>query len=489
MSRTAAPTRDPRWLALIVLCAGVLMNILDQTIVGVALPSIQGELSFSQASLAWVVNAYLIAFGGLLLLAGRLGDRVGRKRVFMAGLAVFTAASLLCGLSTSRELLIAARFVQGVGGAMTSAVVLGVIVTLFPEPRERARAIGFFSFVAATGGSIGLLAGGVLTQALSWHWIFLVNVPIGISVALLAARVLETDRGIGLGEGADVAGAVLVTAALMLGVFTIVEVPGRGWGSPATVAGAAVSIGLLAAFVRRQATATNPIVPLRVFRSRIVSGANLVQALMMAGHFGFFFLGTLYLQRVLTYNPTRIGLAFLPVALAIGTFSLGVSPRLSTRFGARSVLLPGLALTVLGLLLLSRVPVEGQYVSDLLPVMLLVGVGGGLSFPSLASLAMSGATARDSGLASGLLNTTQQVGGALGLAILATLSTARTDQLLADGERVASALTGGYQLAFAIGAGLLAVALLLAATVLKISAATEVHGVSSSRNELDSEAV
>ncbi|HEY3111871.1 MAG TPA: DHA2 family efflux MFS transporter permease subunit [Chloroflexota bacterium] len=471
MTQTAEATRDRRWLALIALCAGMLMNILDQTIVNVALPSIQADLGFSQASLAWVVNAYLIAFGGLLLLAGRLGDLIGRKRVFMAGLAVFTTASLLCGLSTSQEMLIAARFVQGVGGALTSAVILGVIVTMFPAPPERARAIGIYSFVAATGGSIGLLAGGTLTAALSWHWIFLVNLPVGIAAALMAARVLEADRGIGLAEGADAAGALLVTAALMLGVYTIVEVPERGWASAQTLGGGGLSAALLGAFVWRQATATNPLLPLRVFRSRTLSGANLVQALMVAGMFGFFFLGTLYLQRVLAYNPTQIGLAFMPVALAIGALSLGVSARLTTRFGARAVLLPGLALLVIGLSLLSRVPVAGGYVADLLPVMLLLGFGAGLSFPALTSLAMSAATPRDSGLVSGLFNTTAQVGGALGLAALATLSTARTGRLLAEGESAASALTGGYQLAFAIGAGLLAAAIVLAATLLKTPAA------------------
>jgi EmrB/QacA subfamily drug resistance transporter len=461
-----------RWIALVVLCAGMLMIILDQTVVNVALPSIRSDLGFSQSSLAWVVNAYLIAFGGLLLLAGRLGDLVGRKRIFLTGLAVFTAASLLCGLSWSQEMLIVARFVQGVGGAMTSAVILGMIVTMFPEARERAKAIGVYSFTAAAGGSIGLLAGGVLTQAINWHWIFFVNLPIGIASAILAVRLLKSDRGIGLGEGADVAGAVLVTAALMLGVYTIVGAADHGWSSGHTLGLGAVAIALLAAFVLRQARADKPLLPLRMFRSRTVSGANLIQALMVAGLFGMFFLGALYLQRILRYGAVDVGLAFLPVAVAIGTLSLGFSARLSSRFGARAVLLSGLALILAGLALLTRAPVDGGYVVDLLPTMLLLGIGAGLSFPALMMLAMSDATPNDSGLASGLVNTTAQVGGALGLAILATFATSRTGRLLADGQSTASALTGGYHLAFGIAAGLVVAAIVLAVTVLRPAAAT-----------------
>jgi EmrB/QacA subfamily drug resistance transporter len=471
MLRTLRPPSDARWLALIVLCVGMLMIILDQTIVNVALPSIQHDLGFTQSSLAWVVNAYLIPFGGLLLLAGRLGDLIGRKRVLVSGLVVFTAASLVCGLSASQEVLIAARFVQGVGGAMASALILGMIVTLFPEPREQARAIGVFSFVAAAGGSIGLLAGGVLTQVISWHWIFFVNLPIGIAAVLLGARLLESERGIGLGEGADVPGALLITAALMLGVYTIVgEAAEHGWGAARTLGLAAVSVVLLGAFVVRQVTAVKPLLPLRIFRSRNISGANLIQALMVAGLFGMFFMGTLYLQRVLGYDAMQVGFAFLPVALAIGTLSVDFSARLTTRFGARAVLLSGLTLILAGLALFTRVPVDGQYMADILPSMLLMGIGAGLSFPALMTLAMSGVTARDAGLASGLVSTTAQVGGALGLAVLATLSTARTNVLLADGESMAVALTSGYQLAFAIGAALAIAAIVVATTVLRAAA-------------------
>jgi len=456
-----------RRIALVVLCAGMLMIILDATIVNVALPSIQSDLRFSQSSLAWVVNAYLIAFGGLLLLAGRLGDLIGRKRIFMIGLAVFTSASLLCGLAQSQSMLIVARFVQGAGGAMTSAVILGMIVTMFQRPAERARAIGVYSFVASAGGSIGLLAGGALTQAINWHWIFFVNLPIGIATGLVAARLLDREQGIGFERGADVPGALLIVSALMLGVYTIVGAGAHGPGSQQTLGLGVVAAALLIAFVARQARTPQPLVPLRIFRSRVVAAANLVQALMFAGMFGMFFLGALYLQRVLGYDAFQVGLAFLPVAVAIGALSLGFSPRLITRFGARQTLLPGLVLIVVGLLLFMRVGVDADYMSGIVPVMLLLGVGAGLSFPSLMTLAMSGVAPSDSGLASGLVNTTQQVGGALGLAVIATLSTTRTNGLLADGASTASALTGGYHLAFGIGAGLVAAGVVLAATLLR----------------------
>src|SRR5437867_4341203 len=392
-----------RWITLVVLCVGVLMIILDATVVNVALPSIQSDLGFSQSNLAWVVNAYLIAFGGLLLLAGRLGDLVGRRRIFLIGLAIFTAASLLCGLAQSQEVLIGARFVQGVGGAMTSAVILGVIVTMFPEPEEQARAIGIYSFVAAAGASIGLLLGGVITQAINWHWIFFVNLPIGLTTAFLAIRLVDGDEGIGLGRGADVFGAALLVSALMLGVYTIVEASNYGWGSAHTLGLGAVAAGLLAAFVLREARARTPLVPLRIFRSRNMAGANLIQALMVAGMFGMFFLGAIYMQRVLGYDALQVGLAFLPVAVIIGVLSLGFSARLNLRFGARATLLPGLALIVAGLLLFARAPVNASYVSDILPVMVLLGVGAGLCFPSLMTLAMASATPSASGLASGLV--------------------------------------------------------------------------------------
>jgi EmrB/QacA subfamily drug resistance transporter len=453
-----------RWVALYVLCAGMLMIVLDVTIVNVALPSIQVDLGFSTSDLAWVVNAYLIAFGGLLLLAGRIGDLLGRRKVFLAGVAVFTGASLACGLAQSQWLLVSARFIQGIGGAMTSAVILGMIVTMFPEPRERAKAIGVYAFVASAGGSIGLLAGGVLTQSLDWHWIFFVNVPIGIATVTVAARLLEPDAGIGFGEGADVPGAVLVTAALMLGVYAIVgPAAEHGWGAPRTLELLGASLALLAAFLVREASARSPLVPLRMLRSRNLAVANAVQILSVPAMFGMFFLGALYMRRVLGYDALQIGLAFLPVSVTMGMLSIGYSERLVTRFGARNTMLPGLALVAAGLALFARAPVHSRYLADLLPAMLALGVGAGVCFPALMTLAMSGAGPHDAGLASGLVNTAAQVGGALGLAVLATLSSSHTRALLAGGHSSADALTGGYRLAFWIAVALALAGVLVAA--------------------------
>jgi len=442
----------------------MLIIVLDATIVNVALPSIRSDLRFSQSSLAWVVNAYLIAFGGVLLLAGRLGDLLGRRRVFIAGIALFTAASLVCGLSLGQEMLVAARFIQGVGGALTSAVILGMVVTMFSEPRERARAIGIYSFVAAAGASIGLLAGGVLTQALNWHWIFFVNIPIGIATVFFALRLLGSDRGIGLGKGADLIGAFLVTAALLVAVYAIIRTTDFGWGSAHTIGFGAAAIVLLIAFAVYESRAANPLVTLRIFRSRNVFGANVVLSLIFAALFGMFFLGSLYFQRVLGYDPLGIGLGFLPFSLSIAILSLASGPLL-TRFGARAVLLPSLALMGLGLASFARVPVEADYAVDVLPAILPLGVGFGLAFPSLMALGMSGATEHDSGLTSGLLMTTEQVGGALGLSVLASLSASQTNGLLAASVAEPAALTNGYRLSFAIGAVLVLVALVVAGTL------------------------
>src|SRR5687767_6382356 len=358
MEHVTPDTSDDRrrWLALYVLCGGMLMIVLDATIVNVALPSIKDDLGFSQSNLAWVVNAYLIAFGGLLLLAGRIGDLIGQRRVFLIGLAVFTVASLLCATAQSQTMLIGARFVQGAGGAIASAVILGMIVTMFPEPREQAKAIGVYSFVASAGASIGLLAGGILTEAINWHWIFFINVPIGIATALFAVRVVEDRSGIGLKEGADVPGAVLLTGGLMLGVYTLLEAGEQGLGSPQTLGLGAASIALLAAFVARQARIDNPLMPLRLFRSRNVAGANIVMALLVVGFFGMFFLGALYLQGVLGYSPLEVGLAFLPSCLVMGTLSLGFAERLIMGIGPRAALLAGLVLAGAGLVLFARSP-------------------------------------------------------------------------------------------------------------------------------------
>ncbi|MDQ3675886.1 MAG: MFS transporter [Actinomycetota bacterium] len=465
---TAETTNDPRrWIALYVLCAGVLMIVIDATIVNVALPSIQDDLGFSQNSLAWVVNAYLIAFGGLLLLAGRMGDLIGQRRVFLIGLGIFTVASLLCAVAQSQGLLIGARFVQGVGGALASAVILGMIVTMFPQPREQAKAIGIYAFVASAGGSIGLLAGGALTEAINWHWIFFVNIPIGIATAVLATRLVDDHQGIGLKSGADIPGAVLLTAGLMLGVYTILDVHDQGWASGQTLGLGAVSIALLAAFVARQARISRPLMPLRLFRSRNVSGANAVMALLVVGMFGMFFLGALYLQRILGYGALDVGLAFLPATLVMGTMSLRLSEPVTMRYGPRSVLIASLVFMGGGMLLFARTPLDGSYLIDILPPMVLIGLGAGLGFPALMTLSMSGATPTDAGLASGLVNTSVQVGGAIGLAMLATLATERSDGLLADGESTASALNSGYHFAYLIGAALVVVAIVVAVSVLR----------------------
>jgi EmrB/QacA subfamily drug resistance transporter len=458
---------DRRWPALIVLCTGMLMIILDSTIVNVALPSIQTDLHFTESSLAWVVNAYLITFGGLLLLAGRLGDLIGRRTIFLAGLAVFTVASLICGTAQSQEALVIARFAQGAGGALTASVILGIIVTMFPREEEQAKAIGVFSFVASAGASIGLLAGGVLTQAIDWHWIFFVNVPIGIATAVLALRLVERDRGIGLEKGTDAPGALLVTGALMLGVYTILKAGDYGWGSARTLGFAAITAALLAGFVARESRAAHPLVPLHIFRSRNVSGANAVQMLAVAGMFGMFFLAVLYMQRVLGYSAVATGFAFLPVSGLIGLLSLGFSARLSLRYGAKVIVVPGIVLMTAGLALLTRVPVNGSYVTDLLPSMVLLGTGAGLFFPSITTIAMSGVQPHEAGLASGLLNQSMQVGGSIGLAVLATLSTTHTNTLLAQATSTDAALTSGYKLAFVIAAVLTGAAATLAAGVLR----------------------
>jgi EmrB/QacA subfamily drug resistance transporter len=465
-SSSTTPDRT-RWMALYVLCVGVLMIVLDATIVNVALPSIQADLGFSQSSLAWVVNAYLIAFGGLLLLAGRLGDLIGRRRVFLIGLAIFSAASLLCATAQSQEMLIGARFIQGAGGALTSAVVLGMIVTMFPEPRDQAKAIGVYGFVASAGGSIGLLAGGVLTDLINWHWIFFVNVPVGIVTAVLALRLIEPGESLGVRHGADIPGAALLTGGLMLGVYTILQVEQQGWGSARTLTLGAVAVAAIAAFVVRQGRIDSPLMPLRLFRSRNVSGANAVQGLLVVGMFGMFFLGALYLQQVLGYDALQVGLAFLPSTIVMGAMSLRYSGPLAERFGMGRTVLASIGLIGAGMLLFARTPVDGSYLTDILPAMILVGAGAGLGFPGLMTFAMSGVAPQDAGLASGLVNTSVQVGGAVGLAVLATLATERTGSLVAEGAAHAAALNSGFHLAYLIGAGVLVAAAVVALGTLR----------------------
>ncbi|GAA4130330.1 MFS transporter [Actinomadura keratinilytica] len=462
----AAPASRRRRYALAVLCAASLMIILDGSIVTVALPAIQADLGFSPSGLTWTVNAYMIAFGGLLLLAGRLGDLAGRRRVLLAGLGVFTAASVLCGSAVTPAMLVAARFAQGAGGALASAVSLGIIVTLFTDPGERGRAIGAFAFTGATGAVLGQVLGGLLTDGLGWNWVFFINVPIGAAAIIGVVRLLPDDPGLGLRRGADVLGGVLVTAGSMLTVYTIVQIERSGWASARTLGLAAGAAVLLAAFVARQATAAAPLLPLRTLRVRNVWGANLVQLLTIAAMFGFQILIALHMQQVRGYSATETGLAMLPAAIIIGGLSLGVSARLIGRFGERTVLLAGLVPVLVGYAGLTRLPADGPYAVRLLPVMVLVG-GFGLALPALTGLGMSGARDDDAGAVSGLFHTTQQIGAALGVAALSTFVAARADHLRAGGLAEAPALTGGHRLAFTVGTGLLVAAIATALLVLR----------------------
>jgi EmrB/QacA subfamily drug resistance transporter len=455
-----------RWLALYTLCAGMLMIVLDATIVNVALPTIAGDLSFSPDGLSWVVNAYLIAFGGLLLLAGRMGDLLGQRRVFLAGLAVFVTSSAACAAALNPTMLVVARLAQGAGGALTSAVVLGMIVSLFPEPAERAKAFGVYGFVASAGGSIGLLAGGVLTSALDWRWIFLINLPVGVVTAVCTLRYVDSEVPDSSGRRADVPSAVLLTSGLMLGVYTIVEVAAHSATTTQTTG--AVAIALLVAFVVRQTRVAEPLLPLRLFRSRSVTGANVVQALLVVGMFGTFFLGSLYLQNVRGYGPFQIGLAFLPSTLVMGVMSLWLAAAVTQRIGAYRTLLLSLVVLTAGLTLFARVPADGgSYAVDLAPALILTGFGAGLGFPALTGWAMSAATPADSGVASGLYNTTVQVAGAIGLAVLSSLANQRTHALQSTGSSTASALTGGYHEAFLVAAVAAALAAVVAVVVLR----------------------
>jgi EmrB/QacA subfamily drug resistance transporter len=441
-----------RWLALVVLCCGDLMIVLDVTIVGVALPSIKEDLGFSEASLAWVVNAYLLTFGGFLLLGGRLGDLFGHRRLFLIGIALFTLASLACGLAGSQAFLVGARAVQGLGGAIVSAVALSLIVTLFTEPAERAKAMGVFGFVAAGGGSIGVLLGGILTDALDWHWIFLVNLPIGVAVFALCIFLLPGSRGQETPGRLDVAGAVTVTASLMLAVYAIVNGNEEGWTSARTIGVLSAAAVLLAIFLSVEARVRSPLVPLGLFRLRNIAVSNVVGVLWAAAMFAWFFLSALYLQLVLGYSPLEVGLAFLPANLIMATFSLGLSAKIVLRFGIRAPLGLGLALAGAGLVLFARAPVDGNFAVDVLPSMILLGFGAGMAFNPVLLAAMSDVEQSEAGLASGIVNTSFMMGGALGLAILASAADARTETLLDSGDGMLAALTGGYHVAFIIGA-------------------------------------
>jgi EmrB/QacA subfamily drug resistance transporter len=459
---------------LYVLCLGSLMIVLDATIVNVALPSIREDLGFSETSLAWVVNAYLLTYGGLLLLGGRLGDLFGHRRLFLYGITLFTVASLACGLATTQGFLVGARAVQGVGGAIASAVSLSLIMTLFTEPIERAKAMGVFGFVAAGGGSVGVLLGGVLTDSLDWHWIFLVNVPIGVLVGALCMRLLPAAAGTATGR-VDVAGAVTVTASLMLATYAIVNGNQEGWTSAQTLGLLGAAAALLAVFLAIEARVSAPLVPLRLFRLRNVASANVVGVLWAAAMFAWFFLSALYLQLVLGYSPLEVGLAFLPSTLIMGAFSLGLSAKLVMRFGIRPPLATGLSLATVGLLLFTRAPVDGSFVTDVLPSMILLGFGAGMAFNPLLLAAMNDVDTSEAGLASGLVNTSFMMGGALGLAILASLADSRTDSLRDSGEGALEALTGGYHTAFLVGAIFAGTAAAIGVAFLRAEAPAQEH--------------
>jgi EmrB/QacA subfamily drug resistance transporter len=473
MSELAETRR--RWLALYVLCLGSLMIVLDVTIVNVALPSIRQDLGFSETSLAWVVNAYLLTYGGFLLLGGRLGDLFGHRRLFIGGIALFTIASLACGLATTQWWLVAARAVQGLGGATASAVGLSLMMTLFTEPADRAKAMGIFGFVAAGGGSIGVLLGGVLTDSLDWHWIFLVNLPIGIVVCLLTLRLLPAARGAQKGR-LDVAGAITVTAALIIAVYAIVNGNQAGWRSAQTLGllgGAAV---LLLSFLAVESRARMPLVPLALFRLRNLATANVVGVLWAAAMFAWFFLSALYLQLVLGYSPLKVGLAFLPSNLIMGAFSLGLSAKLVIRYGIRTPLATGLLLAAAGLALFARAPVGGGFAVDVLPSMILLGFGAGMALNPVLLAAMNDVDQSEAGLASGIVNTSFMMGGALGLAALASVAASRTHTLLHEGVTQVGALTGGYHVAFVIGGAFAAIGAVLAATLLRVGESTEPVG-------------
>jgi EmrB/QacA subfamily drug resistance transporter len=458
-----------RWIALIVVCLAMLMNALDGSIVNVALPSIQRDLGFTQSSLTWVIDAYLITFGSFLLMAGRLGDLVGRKRVFLFGVALFTASSAVCGFATSQSMLIAGRFVQGAGGAMSASVILAIIITEFPEKSERARAMSAYIFVAVGGGAVGLVVGGIISQTINWHWIFFINLPIGVATFILGRALIEENVGLGIRNGVDVAGSVLVTVALMTGIYAIVTATQYGWLALHTLALAGATVVMLAGFLFLESRIRNPIVPLRILRLRSLMGTSVIRAFLATGMFSTFFLGALYLERVLHYDPLKTGLAFLPITLMVAGLSTGITARLVERFGARGVLVVGMLSMGIGLLLLADAGEHARYLTDIFPSFVLVGLGAGTAFVPLLTIAMAEIPKDDAGLGSGIVNVSQQMSAAIGLAVLGTLATDRSNSLAASGHAVARALTSGYQLAFIVAAACVFTGLLSSFVILRAS--------------------
>ncbi|GAA5214979.1 MFS transporter [Streptomyces thinghirensis] len=467
MSLPAQPSSGNRWLAFAVLCTMQLMVVVDISIVTVSLRSIQSDLGFAEARLAWITNAYTIGFGGLLLLSGRLGDLIGRKRMFVTGLALFTVASALCGASQNQEMLIAMRFLQGAGAAMAYAVIMGIIFTIFSNPAELGKAMGISGFGQAAGASIGILAGGLLTDGVNWHWVFYINVPIGLIALVIAIRSVPSDRGLGLDKGADFVGAALVTGGMMLAVYTIATVAENGWASAHTIGFGLGSLVLLAGFVARAATAAQPLVPLGIFRSRNLSGANAVHFLMVGGTMSFNILIALYMQEVAGYSPAETGFAYLPLAVAAGACSVALSARFNMRFGLRNVIVGSLAMVVVGLLLALRAPTDPHYVLDILPTAVLLGAGSGLAMPAVIMMSMQVRSPSEAGLASGLAGSAGTIGDSLGIAALTAIAAAHTQSALADGAGGKPALADGFQLSFGIAAALVAAAILVALAVLR----------------------
>ncbi|HXX90919.1 MAG TPA: MFS transporter [Acidimicrobiales bacterium] len=464
---TRAPGDRRRWVALVVVCLAMFMNALDGSIVNVALPAIQRSLHFSQSSLTWVVDAYLISFGSFLLMAGRLGDLIGRKRVFLTGVSLFTIASVACGSATTQGMLVGARFAQGIGGALSSSVIIAIIVTEFPRSSERAKAMSAYVFVAVGGGSIGLLAGGVLTQALSWHWIFFVNVPIGIATLVSGSLLLPENTGIGIRQGVDVVGSVLVTASAMVGIYAIVTASTHGWASTHTLLFAGIALALLGAFIALESRLPNPIMPLRILKVRTLTGSSVIRGFLVIGMFSTFFIGALYFEHVLGFSPVRTGLAFLPQTAAIAVMSVGITARLVNRFGPKRVMYPAMVLVAAGLVLFASAGAHARYFPQVFFALLMLGVGAGAAFMPLLEIAMSEIPRDDAGLGSGVVNVSQQLAGAVGLAVLGTIATNRTRSLVAGGHDLISALARGYDLALLIAAVCVVLGLALAPVLLR----------------------
>ena len=476
-----------RWIALVVVCLAMFMNALDGSIVNVALPDIQRSLHFTQSGLTWVVDAYLISFGSFLLMAGRLGDLIGRKKVFLGGVALFTLSSIACGSADSQAMLVTARFVQGIGGALSASVIVAIIVTEFPSPVERAKAMSAYVFVAVGGGSIGLLAGGLLTQALSWHWIFFVNVPIGIATLILGRILVVENVGLGISQGVDVVGSVLVTLSLMVGIYGIVSASSDGWGSHETLGLLGVAVLLFISFIVLESRLANPIMPLRILKLRTLTGSSAIRGLLATGMFSTFFIGALYLEHVLGYSPIKTGLAFMPATVGMATMSAGLTARLVNRFGIK-VMYPAMFLAASGLILLASAGQDAGYFPKIFFAFLMLGVGAGASFMPLLQIGMSEIPTADAGLGSGIVNVSQQMAAAVGLAVLSTVATNRTKSLVAEGHEVIAALTDGYRLALLIAAACVLAGLALSPFLLRTNESPEVEAARIAENMENPEA-